>query len=158
MSYSIRTYSNTCAELKVAETRLEFLVSKKEVIYTKYFPLTAKVSDSPSHTNKRSDPMADYVSEITRINPTTGLSLEEEIEEARNEVNNLRYYLNIMLHNIETLTGIECELFCKIIKDGYSPTKAVNKVAEKYKKEPETIWKYYYPKIKKEISKCIVNV
>ena len=97
MANAITTYSNTQAELIIAKERLSLLMDRKEKIYTKFFPLVAKVTDTPAHTNKKSDPMADYVHEITKPNSITGVSLEDEIEEARNEVNRLEYCLRSMI-------------------------------------------------------------
>jgi len=154
----IRTYANTKAELNIAEERLNILMSRKEELYVKFFPLSAKISDAPAHTNKLTDAMAGYVAELTKVNPVTKMSLDSEITEARNNRDKLEYYLKRMEINLKSTTGIENELFYKIVVEGYRPTKAVNNIAEKYNKEPETIWKYYYPKIKKEILKCIVNV
>lgn len=154
----IRTYANTKAELSIAEDRLHLLMERKDEIYTKFFPITSKQSEFSAHTNKRSDPMADYIAELQRINPVSGKSLDAEIEEARNEVGRLQYYIKRMEYVLENTTGIENELFTWIAIKGYRPTRAVEFVAEKYKKEPVTIWKHHYPKIKEEISKCIVNV
>ena len=158
MANAITTYSNTQAELIIAKERLSLLMDRKEKIYTKFFPLVAKVTDTPAHTNKKSDPMADYVHEITKPNSITGVSLEDEIEEARNEVNRLEYCLRSMKETFKTLTGIENELFRFIVIDGLGKSKAVNKIAEKYGKEPRTVWKLYYPKIKEEILKSSVKV
>jgi len=154
----IRTYANTKAELNIAEERLHLLMDRKDELYTKYFPITSRLSETAVHSNKINDSMASYVAELTKINSVTGMSLDQEIEEARNKVGKLNYYLTRMKMNLEQTTGIENELFTWIIVKGYKPTRAVEFVAEKYKKEPGTIWKYHYPKIKKEILKCIVNV
>ena len=154
----IRTYANTKAELNIAEERLHLLMERKDELYTKFFPITARQSDTFSHTNKRSDPMADYIAELEKINPVTGMSLDDEITEARNEVGRLQYYIKRMEYVLENTTGIENELFNLIAIKGFRRTRAVEIAAEKYKKEPDTIWKYHYPKIKEEILKCIVNV
>jgi hypothetical protein len=154
----IRTYANTKAELNIADERLNLLMLRKEELYTKFFPLSARMGETTAHTNKLTDAMAGYVAELTKINPVTNMSLDQEITDARNKRNTLSYYLKRMEYNLETTTGIENELFYKIVVKGYNPTKAVEIIAEKYKREPITIWKYHYPKIKKEISKCIVNV
>ena len=154
----IRTYANTRAELNIAEERLHLLMDRKDELYTRYFPITARQSDAPSHTNKRNDPMADYIAELEKVNPVTGKSLDDEITEARNNVGRLQYYINRMEYNLEHTTGIENELFSWIVIKGYNPTRAVEFVADKYKKEPGTIWKYHYSKIREEISKCIVKV
>ncbi len=153
----IRTYANTKAELNIAQLRLNERMTEKEVIYSRYFPMTADPSKESSHTNKRSDPMADYVAEITKINPVTGMSLEDEIDEQRNRVGRLEYYLRMMDHNLKNTTGIENDLFRLIVVEGRKKTKAVELVAEKYNKEPRTIWEYNYPKIKNEIEKCSIK-
>lgn len=154
----IRTYANTVAELNSAQLRLDLLMRRKEELYTKYFPQTSKIDEASAHTNKKSDPMADYVAELTKISTITGMSLEQEIDEARNEKDILRYYVKLMEENLENTTGRTNELFRLIIIHGYNPAKAVDKIAEKYKKEPRTIWEYDYSKIKKEIDKCSVKV
>lgn len=154
----IRTYANTKAELNIAEERLHLLMDRKDELYTRFFPLTARQNDSGVHSNKRSDPMADYIAELEKINPITGKSLDDEITEVRNEVGKLQYYIKRMEYVLEHTTGIENELFTWVAVKGYSPTRAAEFVAEKYKKDLSTIWKYHYPKIKEEISKCLVNV
>lgn len=154
----IRTYANTKAELNIAKSRLELLMKQKEELYTKYFPLTAKFEETSAHTNKRNDSMADYMAELTKINKVTGMSLDQEIEEQRNKVQILEYYIRLMEYNFENTTGRENELFKLIVMHGYKPAKAVEKIAEKYKREPRTIWEYDYSKIKKEIEKCSVKV
>jgi hypothetical protein len=149
----IRTVANTKAELNVVKARLELLMSRKEEIYTKYFPITSKFKEVSAHTNKLTDAMASYISEITAINPSTGMSLEQEIEEQRNKKGELEYFLNLMEQELMNTTGIENELFRKIAVEGHNPTKAVRKIAEKYNKEEQTIWKYYYSKIKEAVEK-----
>jgi hypothetical protein len=154
----IRTYSNTKAELNVARIRLNELMTEKEVLYTKYFPMSSKTEEVSGHTNKRTDSFADYMAELTKVNKITGMSLDDEIQEQRNKVDRLDYCIRLMEYNLNNTTGIENDLFKLIIMEGRKKTKAVEIVAEKYNKEPVTIWKYHYPKISKEIDKCIVNV
>lgn len=153
----IRTYANTKAEYKIYEDRLALLMHEKEKIFTKFFPISAQISDNPSHTNLNVDKMAEYMAELTRVRDN-GKSLDQEITDVRNELQLREYYLKRMELVLESTTGIENELFYLIAVKGYRPTRAVEFVAEKYKKEPITIWKYNYSKIKDEISKCIVNV
>ena len=151
----IRTYANTKAELNVARIRLNELMTEKEVLYTKYFPMSSKTEEVSGHTNKRTDSFADYMAELTKVNKITGMSLDDEIQEQRNKVDRLDYCIRLMEYNLNNTTGIENEIFKMIVLDGYNPTKAVDKIAEKYKKEPRTIWEYHYKKIKNEIEKCI---
>lgn len=153
----IRTYANTKAELNIAQLRLDELRTEKEVLYTRYFPLSSNTEEISAHTNKRSDPMASYLAELTRINPVTGMSLDQEIEEQRNRVNRLEYCIRQMDYNLEHTTGIENELFKLIVVKGKNKTKAVRIIAEKYDMHDDTIWKYHYSKIKKEIDKCTMK-
>ena len=53
--------------------------------------------------------MAEYLHELTKINPATGKSLEQEINEQRNEAQKLQYYLNLMEALLELRTQIEFE-------------------------------------------------
>jgi hypothetical protein len=154
----IRTYANTKAELSIAEDRLHLLMERKDEIYTKFFPITAKNSDVYTHSNSIHDLMAAYIAELEKVNPVSGLSLDDEIKEARNKVGILNYYVKKMEEALKNTTGIENELFTWIAIKGYKPTRAVEFVAEKYKKDEQTIWKRYYRKIKKEIYKCTVKV
>ena len=149
----IRTIANTKAELNIAKERLNLLMDKKQEIYAKYFSLTAKMSDTPARTNKITDLMAEYVAEITVVNSITGMSLDDEIEHIRNEINKLEYYIRIMEYNIAHTSGIENDLFKKIAINGLSPTKAVERVADKYDMHTDSIWKYHYKKIEKELKK-----
>ena len=55
----IRTYANTKAELNVARIRLNELMTEKEVLYTKYFPMSSKTEEVSGHTNKKTDSFAD---------------------------------------------------------------------------------------------------
>ena len=154
----IRTYANTKAELNVAQERLDYLNREKDILHTKYFPMSSKIEEVSGHTNKKTDSFADYMAELTKVNEITGMSLDDEIQEQRNKVIRLAWCKRVMDYNLKQTTGIENELFTLIAVDGYKPTKAVEKIAEKYKKEPRTIWEYNYPKIKKEIDKCSVKV
>lgn len=154
----IRTYANTKAELNIAQLRLNELMTEKEVLFARYFPITSKFSEVSAHSNNRRDNMADFLAELTKINKITGMSLEDEIDEQRNRVGRLEYYIRMMDYTLKNTTGIENELFRLIVVEGRRKTRAVELVAEKYNREPVTIWKYHYPKISKEIDKCIVNV
>lgn len=153
----IRTYSNTKAELNIVKSRLELLMKQKEELYTKYFPLTAKLEETSAHTNKKSDQMAEYMAELTKINSITGMSLDQEIEEQRNKVQTIEYYIKSMEYNLKNTTGIENELFKLIVIKGINKSKAVKIIAEKHDMHDDTIWKYHYSKIKKEIDKCIIK-
>ena len=142
----IITYAITKAELHVAEERLHLLMARKEELYTRFFPLASRMGDTTGHTNKRSDPMAAYVSELEKINPVTNMSLDDELENCQNEIRTLQYYLKRMEYIIKESKGIKNELFCLVIMDGVRPVKAVKQIADKYSIEEDSVWKRHYPK------------
>lgn len=169
---AIRNYNDTKIELEISKKRLNQLIDRKEVLYSKYFKIT---STSPSTkikkinnkyqevlndensaikgSFKQEDPFLKYMIELEKINDETGKSLNEELTEQLNEVQKLEYYLKSMDYDMLKLKGIEYQLYCEIVINGTNISKAVEKIAEKIGKEPRTIWKYYYPKIKKSLNK-----
>ena len=56
-----------------------------------------------------------------------------------------------MEKDIKKLTGIENKLYYEIVINGTNVTKAVDKVSQDEFIDISTIWKNYYPKVKKEI-------
>ena len=56
-----------------------------------------------------------------------------------------------MEKNINELTGIENKLYKEIVIKGMNISKAIEKVAEEENKDVSTLWKNYYPKVKKKI-------
>ena len=56
-----------------------------------------------------------------------------------------------MEKDIKKLTGIENKLYYEIVINGTNVTKAVDKVSQDEVIVISTIWKNYYPKVKKEI-------
>ena len=81
----------------------------------------------------------------------------EQIQEKRNLINKLSYYLKKIEYNLSQLQGIEYQLFYKII-NGINVSKAIEEIVEENYlsnrkiKDESIIWKKYYPNIKKEIS------
>lgn len=53
--------------------------------------------------------------------------------------------------NLKELSGIENKLYFQIVVNGLNVTKAVDKVSFEFDMDPSTIWKNYYPKVKKLI-------
>ena len=161
---TIRTYTNTKCELEMAKARLGLLMDRKEELYCKYFPMTQKIKEdvvSESHT--KNDKMAAYVHELHEVDIGTGKSLAEEIEEKRAVVESLQQYLSIMEDTLSKMKGIEYALYYEIVVKGVRVSRAVSYIAERYNRDDQTIWKYHYSKIKKEIktlkkySECTVN-
>ena len=56
-----------------------------------------------------------------------------------------------MEKDIKNLSGIENKLYYEIVINGTNVTKAVDKVSQDEFIDISTIWKNYYPKVKKEI-------
>lgn len=151
---TIRTYTNTKCELEIAKTRLSLLMDKKEDLYCKYFPLTAKIKeDVVSSSRPNNDKMADYVHELYDVDIGTGKSLADEIEYQRAVVDKIQRYINIMDETLSKMTGIEYALYYEIVVNGVRISRAVNNVAERYNKDDHTVWKYHYSKIKKDVKK-----
>lgn len=155
--YAIRNFTNTKCELEMAKTRLNLLMDRKEKLYCKYFPITAKAKEVMVDGGYRNnDKMADYIHELHEVDIGTGKSLAEEITYQQQIVDNLQGYLNNMADSLSKMTGIEYQLFYEIVYKGVKITKAVENVATANGIEPQTIWKNYYKKIKKYVNRVIV--
>lgn len=152
--FTLRNYTNTKCELEIAKNRLELLKNRKEELFCKYFPITPKIKDVVDFGSKNyTDKMSEYLHNLYKINHVTGKSLAEEIDYLQKNIEKLKNQLNIMSKTLHKLTGVEYMLYTSIVVDGESITQAVNIVAERINKDVSTIWKYYYPKIKKDIQK-----
>lgn len=82
-------------ELHKERIKLQRLEDKKSVIYLKYFSVTSSYQDIPSHSNERKEPCIDYIAELEEIDDKTGKSLNQELEEQKNKVRTLEYYLKL---------------------------------------------------------------
>ena len=138
----------------MAKTRLSLLMDRKEKLYCKYFPITPKLKeimvDGGEHGG---DKMALYVHELHEIDIGTGKSLAEEIKFQQENVIKLQGYLIDMEKNLSEMSGIEYDLYYEIVVNGTTISKAIDKIAEKYDKDSQTIWKNHYRKIKKDVKR-----
>ena len=162
---TIRTYTNTKCELEMAKARLSLLMDRKEQLYCKYFPMTAKIKeDVVSGGQRNNDKMAGYVHELHEVDIGTGRSLADEIDYQREGVERLQQYVNQMNDTLAKMNGIEYALYYEIVVKGVRISRAVSNIAERYNRDDQTIWKHHYSKIKKEIktlkkySESTVNV
>ena len=113
---AIRNYNDTKIELNIAMNKLAQLNEKKNMLYAKYSSLTTEnFEDGGRAINKKRDKMLEYLIELEKVNPITGKSLEQEINEQRNIVNKLQYYINLMEYNLQQLEGIEYKLYYAIV-------------------------------------------
>lgn len=151
---AIRTQNDTNCELEMAKIRLSLLLDKKEELYAKYFPLTQKLKDDVIKGGKKdNDKMAQYVHELNEVDYGTGRSLAQEIEYQRAVISKLKYYVELMNDTLKKYNGIERDLYYEIVINGVNTSRAVSKIAERYGKEEQTIWKYHYRKIKENVKK-----
>jgi hypothetical protein len=148
----------------MAKARLGLLMDRKEELYCKYFPITAKIKEiMVDGGSRKNDNMADYVHELHEVDIGTGRSLSDEIEYQRQIVDNLQQYVNLMNYSLGKMSGIEYALYYEIVVKCVRISRAVSNIAERYNKDDRTIWKYHYPRIKKDLkilkkySECSVN-
>ena len=64
--------------------------------------------------------------------------------------------LNKMEEKLKELKGIEKELLYEIIVKGTNVTRAVDKIAFTYDMDSSSIWKNYYPNVKKSLEELNV--
>lgn len=79
--------------------------------------------------------------------------LEEEKKTLLNLINSHYSTLEKMERSLQSLEGIEKKLFYEIAIKGLNVTRAVDKIANIYELDSSTIWKKYYPKVKKFIKR-----
>lgn len=60
-----------------------------------------------------------------------------------------------IIRDIVELSGIEKELYCQIIVDGYNIANAIHNVSLLYKCDVGTIYDKYYPHVSKKINELI---
>lgn len=151
---AIVNYNNTLCELNSAKIRLNLLMDRKEALYSKYFPMNKPLTaDKVDGGNGMKDPMNEYMIELTTPDEKTGKSLDQEINELRDEITKLDQYVRLMDSTLSGLSGLEAELYRYIVKDGMKISKAVEKVAELNYKDTSTIWRMYHRTIKADINK-----
>ena len=87
---------------------------------------------------------------ITRIEEKENvLKLEKEIYLSLE--NKYSYLLEKMEERLKSCIGINRELLYEIMIKGTNVTRAVDKIAIRYDMDSSTIWKRYYPKVKKQL-------
>lgn len=61
--------------------------------------------------------------------------------------------LNQIENDLKNLTGIKNQIYKEIVINGNNVTKSIDKIASEVGKDPSTLWKNYYPDVKKRIRK-----
>ena len=152
--FAIQTYTNTKCELEMAKKRLNLLIDRQTKLYSDYFPITPKLKEiSVDGGERNNDKMADYLHELHCVDIGTGKSLAEEISYHQEKIKTLEATLDTMTTTLAGMEGIEYSLYYEIVVNGSNVTRAVELVAERYDKDVQTIWKYHYKKIKRDIRK-----
>ena len=135
----IKTRNNIECELEITKLRLNLLIDRKNMLYTKYCPIAQKLSI---------DKKACYLHELYDTNTVSGYSLAQEIKYQKERINILTHIISKIDKTLNLLKGIEFVLFCEIVINGVSTSKAVRNIAQLYKLTENTVWRYHYKKIK----------
>lgn len=81
---------------------------------------------------------------------------EKILIEEKNKLNELEIFhkkiITKMEENLLNLSGVENKLYCEIVLKGTNVTKAIDKIAYDENLDISTLWKNYYPKVKKKIN------
>ena len=150
----IRTYTNTLLELKGLEQRFKLLQQRREVIYVKYLGVKSPNYEKiGSGKNWAVDNMSIFLDLISRVNPETGMSLDDELEWLAGQIHRLTITLKEMRKNLKEMEGLEFQLYRAIVINGQKATEAVQSVAEKNFMSEQRVWKYHYSKIREEVNK-----
>lgn len=152
---TLESYTNTICELSIAKARLKLLTSWKEELFARYFPITSKFREAPTSSNYSDSDgkMLKYINALNEIDSKTGMSLTEEIAYQTKKIKQLNKIIDAMNKNLNKMKGIEFRLYYSIVVEGTTSSDAVKNVAKEYGYAEQTVWKYYYPNIKKEIQK-----
>ena len=81
---------------------------------------------------------------------------EKILVEEKNRLNELEEFHKKIITKMEEdlldLSGVENKLYCEIVLKGINVTKAIDKIAYEEDLDVSTLWKNYYPKIKRKIN------
>lgn len=83
------------------------------------------------------------------------LKYEERFKEEKIKLNEMialqKKILFQMEKDLKELDGIENKLYSEIVINGMRVSKAIDKIAMEEEKDVSTLWKNYYPKVKRKI-------
>lgn len=95
--------------------------------------------------------MSVFLDLISRVNPQTGMSLDEELEMLARQIAELNTVLKRIRAALRKMEGLEFQLYVAIVIDGKTVTEAVQEVAEQNYISEQAVWRYHLPKIKEEL-------
>ena len=149
---TIRNYTNTLLELRTCEERYRLLQERREVYYVKYLGVRSpNLEKIGSGKNWSIDGMSVFLDLVGRINPQTGMSLDEELEMLARQIAELNTVLKRIRAALRKMEGLEFQLYVAIVIDGKTVTEAVQEIAEKNYISEQAVWRYHLPKIREEL-------
>lgn len=96
-----------------------------------------------------------YELEVFKKRLNLVLKYEKLVSEEKSELNEIiclqTRLLSQMGKDLQMLDGIENKLYSEIVIKGMKISKAIDKIAFEEEKDISTLWKNYYPKVKKRI-------
>lgn len=93
----------------------------------------------------------EYVMVNERYNYLLGVDQDEAMK-LLPKVVRLETALERMREALANIKDVEYMIYAEVVINGLNVTKAVERVSELTGKDVGTIWKYYYPKVKKELA------
>lgn len=149
---AISSYHNTLNELAIVRARCDYLINRKDALFTHYcLPKSFKAGEGGGGNNPQ-DNVRKYVIAITTPDEKTGMSIDEEIEYLQKQMTDLHKTLAKMAQSMLELDGIELQLYTEIIINGLKQSKAISKVARANYLTESAIYKTYLPKVREEIN------
>lgn len=76
---------------------------------------------------------------------------KEEKKQLKEMITFQENILNQIENDLKNLTGIKNKIYKEIVINGNNVTKSIDKIAHELGKDPSTLWKNYYPDVKKRI-------
>lgn len=151
---SLENFTDTMCELLIAESRLKYLQDRRSELFAQCFPITSHIKEVVTDGGGYpQDKMARYISALHDEKMETGRSLADEIEYQTSLIQRLNQTIKSMETSLLRMQGIEYKLYYNIVVEGVTPTEAVQAMAKATSRDEQTIWKYYYRNIKKDIEK-----
>lgn len=110
----MRNYYDQLSELRLAETRLNTLREKRELLEAKITKTTGTIKDVVITGGSQSDKMTDYVIKCEEI--------DKQIEETEQEIKILKKGLHQMEEILKNISGLEERIFRLYYIENKTPT------------------------------------
>lgn len=160
----IERYSFVKANKIVAEKHLRLLLDKRLELYVKYCGVKSVPTDKEIHNSQSNDSRVVAFLEAYEIKKNSeGKSLSEQIIDCNKEIMLYKRQMEQMekvIHELSNNAQCGCSkeiivyrLYSKIVLDGLKPTQAVKELTTEFGFSDErSIWKTYYPEVKKYLN------